>query len=653
MRLTRPTCRVIAIMLVAAGAAQADPAQTLANGIAAYYSFDVNAEDVSGNGFDGRATPGVNFGPGKYNTAAVFTVGRARVELPDLGRYAPGGFTISAWVNLKALASPHGDTRDLGTVVGQLYVQRGDGKLVFKFHYDSAQAADNQERTLVSTRALPIGSWHQVVALYNPTGQVFQFVIDGVVDSSVAMNLGNARPRFPAFKAIGGEPRTQGDFTLNGSLDDVLIYRRPLTSDELSFLASGAGRGAALAGGGRFPRDSTDPANCGEYGASPCHECTAHFWWPPSNWGRCRVTSLICNHDLVFNVQSQVCTCPAGLVHGGGQALDHECSTPSNPAPVITVERLPSRIEFEGSTRILTGIKGFAASVTHAESADFLVPDGASIAADCGRLTQYKTYACTARLPSCSTLTAQAQSCETAAPKCNSLGITDNNNRALKFPLYTLEEWQNLYPTRLKVNANWFDINGPPNFPHISPCTDIYGYSVTQGQVVSPADNPDVVGNDRNYLDALVVIDTALPDGTTHRTLRIVKNAEIASLQHVSYAVGGFILFQDGKPQQPLPSSVKAKQTGGRTGVGLSADNQTLYFVVAQGGPGVGQMTAADLVNYMRRVQGAATVMNLDNSGSSQLIYQDGSTTYKTEPGDDDTATRKVYRPVPNFFGVR
>jgi Concanavalin A-like lectin/glucanases superfamily/Phosphodiester glycosidase len=646
-----------AVAWTASASAETAPAHDLARDIAAYYPFEVNAEDGSGNGYSGTATPAVSFGPGRYNTAAVFTTAGARVDLPDMGRYAPNGFTVSTWVNLKALASPGGSKKGLGTLAGRLYVRRDDGRLAFYFYYDSTDKPDNRMRELRSKRALSPGSWHQVTAVYNPRGQVFQFFIDGVKDSSIALNLGNARPQFPWSQGIGGEPASEGDYTLNGSLDDVLLYRRPLTQDDIVFLANGAGRAPSPA---RVTRSLDDPANCGEYNANPCYPCTKHFSWPPWMWGACQVRSATCHDDLVF--RDSRCTCPSGQVHGnvhasaavgGGALSEQQCFTSSKPAPVITVTQLPSTLDIRGYPRHLTGIKGFAAKVTHIESADFLVADGSSVPADCGRLNQYKTYACTAHLASCSTLTPAAEQCVTRTTKCSSLGITDDDRRALNYPLYTLEEWQNLFPTRLKVNANWFDIKGPPGFPHMSPCTDIFGYSVNQGQQVSRADNPDVVGTQRNYLDALVVIDTPVPDGTTHRTVRIVKNSEIAGLRNVTFAVGGFILVKDGKSQKPYPSSVKEASSGARTGVGLSADNQTLYIVVVQGGPNTTQMTAADLAAYMKQEQGARNIINLDNSGSSQFLYVDGTTTYKSEPGDYNSANQKVYRPIPTFFGIR
>ena len=46
-------------------------------------------------------------------------------------------------------------------------------------------------------------------------------------------------------------------------------------------------------------------------------------------------------------------------------------------------------------------------------------------------------------------------------------------------------------------------------------------------------------------------------------------------------------------------------------------------------------------------------MINLDNSGSSQFLYDDGDRTWIALPGDiNDLTDADSYRPVPNFFGM-
>ena len=101
---------------------------------------------------------------------------------------------------------------------------------------------------------------------------------------------------------------------------------------------------------------------------------------------------------------------------------------------------------------------------------------------------------------------------------------------------------------------------------------------------------------------------------------------------------------------------IKPSSTGSRTGVGISKDGSTLYIVVVQTGPRQPGMTAKQLAAYLYQL-GAYQAINLDNSGSSQLLYykktSDSSYTYKTIFGDKDPSNKDVDRPIANFLGFR
>ncbi|MFE8600333.1 phosphodiester glycosidase family protein [Archangium violaceum] len=327
------------------------------------------------------------------------------------------------------------------------------------------------------------------------------------------------------------------------------------------------------------------------------------------------------------------------------------------PAKAVgfNVEKLPSTIELEGGVE-LEGIKGYLVTVAPAVRATYVVPDGSALPVDCTRLRRYMEQVCNEGHSSCADMRKLAEQCETAPPTCEALSLTSKlTGRALRFPLYTLEEWDRLIPTRLKVNANWFDVGGVasvgdiPNYPHNVPCSDIFGLSVSEGHVVS-GDNPDIVGDVRNDLDALVVRDVEADDGRRVQDLQIVEHQHIPSFRGASAAVGGFILMKDGRVKRlsELPSSVKGNATGARTAIGLSQDRNTLYIMVVQGGDRTAQMTARQITLYLK-ARGAYDVMSLDNSGSSQLVFEGEILTQK---GDKDQRNNPVYRPIPNFFGI-
>ena len=635
-----------------------DPAHTVSQGIVAYYSFDVSAEDDGPNNYDADVTESVFYGSGKFGRAVYFTKSGASVIFPNMPRYA-ASYSLSAWVRVESLEAPNGSASIPGNIVGRFALVRPSGKLRFYFYFDSMQVADNQLRTFDSKTTVPTGQWVHIAATFHGPANTLKLYINGNLDFTYEIvSSGQIRPLFPYYPGVGGDiPQFDlaGVSVLNGSVDEVLLHDRALSPTEIDYLVDPNGRPGAstihvpLSVRGDFRRST----ECGEYEQRACWKCTTHFKWPPWQWGVCKVQSAQCDGDLEFNVMTQVCQCP-----NGQRINDHNdssCFTP--PSPQIIVDNLPLTVDISGYPSILhlAGL-GKQVIITNANYALYSVPNGKDISVDCGRMSAYKEWACGSGRDECSRLSSLSRSCPTESLTCTSVAIQDDRSNALNYPLFTLEEWNNLYPGGLKINANWFDISGPPNFPHVSPCTDIYGLSVHRGNEVSSATKGDPVGANINLLDALLVTEHSLPDGLMHREVKIVPNAEIKLEQNVSEAVGGFIILQDGKLKKNIPSSAKPEGSGARTGVGVKTEDngtQTLYIIVVQPGPNKEGVTARDLAAYLKYL-GAVDGINLDNSGSSQLIYNrpDGGLD-ETMMGDRDQNNRNAYRPVPNFFGIR
>lgn len=386
-------------------------------------------------------------------------------------------------------------------------------------------------------------------------------------------------------------------------------------------------------------------SSCGNIGQSPCGRCLTRqcVYFPFSfcciQEGRCaciKQSSSTCKSGLKIN-ENGICVSPI-------------------PTPTITVSDLPSTIDLPGTSTPLQNIVGKKAVVTHADYANYFVPNGKNQSVNCSRLSNYKALECRNGDISCNRLTSLEKSCSSSTPKCSEVNIKDNNNHSLPFALYTLEEWNTIYPGGLKVNANWFDIDGPPNFPYISPCTQVYGYSANNGTEISSASKGDPVGSQTNLLDALIITSHSLPDGTTHKNIKVVANSDIASTNNISQAVSGFIILKNGRSvsSSRLPSSIKSQNTGARTGVGIKNEgdgSQTLILVVVQPGSRQPGMTAKELALYLKQL-GATDVINLDNSGSSQLLYNSSSGLVITKKGDLDQNNKPAYRPIPNFLQI-
>jgi RHS repeat-associated protein len=336
----------------------------------------------------------------------------------------------------------------------------------------------------------------------------------------------------------------------------------------------------------------------------------------------------------------------AGVVAGTSTgALLPNNPTPVNvtdyPRPYIDVKSLPSELDIPGYMRVPTGIKGFRAGFL-IDSATFLVPNEQGV--ERCKSSPYTDPQCPGGKPN-------QNYCDGKQPYSS--------------PLFTLQDWNTKVESRLKINANFFSIwnISSPNL-RCYPCTKIMGVSVSNYQMISSPITKDITGctditcssTCGNLMDAFLVL--ADPNNPKTKQVKIVKNDSIQyylNTGKVQSAVAGGVIVRNGKvvDSADMNPSIKPNGIGSRTVIGISKDGRTVYFVVVQVGPGrtspPSGVNAKDIATYMRYVLKCDNAINLDNSGSSQFIFNEGnSVKYITIVGDIEG-----YRPIPNFIGVK
>ena len=219
---------IICVLLIASA-----QASTLMMDLAAYWNFDDDTlDDLSVNGFDGVAVGAVTF----VDAQSEF-YGRA-IELDGAGNndnyvnvlsggaltgQASGELTISAWFRVNSF-----------TKTWQTLIAQGEGSSwrIQRFSNSEAIAprVGGGELNDGSQPDINDGQWHQIVATAGPGGR--NHYVDGVLVASA--------PGPVSFSAvpniwIGNNPGNIGR-TWDGLIDDVAIWTRVLTTDELNLL---------------------------------------------------------------------------------------------------------------------------------------------------------------------------------------------------------------------------------------------------------------------------------------------------------------------------------------------------------------------------------------------------------------------------------
>ena len=199
-------------------------------GLVAYYPFNGNADDESGNGNHATvfgATPAEDRA-GNPNSAYRFDGIDDGIRTPELSQLTGSEITLSAWVNADI-----GGNSDIQQII-ESYNNNQEIEME-TLGYGNSTSDRFEFRmggdVLFSQYPLEFGSWHMVTGVYSPT-EGTKIYIDDQLDNSGDIGDNVVRP---TDFAIGRDD--EGDHQYwKGLLDDVRIYNRALTSAEVEQL---------------------------------------------------------------------------------------------------------------------------------------------------------------------------------------------------------------------------------------------------------------------------------------------------------------------------------------------------------------------------------------------------------------------------------
>lgn len=206
------------------------PPGDVTTALLAHYAMDGDAKDASGNLRHGTMGAGVTAASDRHGTpssALAFDGGGGLVDIGQLD--LTGAFTIAAWIRP--------DFQSVGAIVSRFSGPQG-----YELLY-AGQQLDNCMRLHTSglrgtigfdcTTSLPLGTWVHVVGTYDGTS-VGRIYLNGVLAAQGSGLLPD----------LSGGPNTLigrsawGAQTFQGVIDEVRIYSRALSSQDISYLAT-------------------------------------------------------------------------------------------------------------------------------------------------------------------------------------------------------------------------------------------------------------------------------------------------------------------------------------------------------------------------------------------------------------------------------
>lgn len=216
-------------------------------GLVLYFPFDKPAEngvihDESGAGNDGRVFGAQWVPEGKFGGAYRFSLTNFndRIVVPNSDALNPEQITVAAWINVSGNNGFWRRIMDKDCWHGYALSLSGD---------ENGKAPRGQPRfeghaNAGADRALDDGKWHHLAATFD--GKSAACYVDGVGRSRPAHNGGPMKPT-PWDLCIGNSVvgySWQELMAFDGLIDEVRIYNRALSADEIKTLAAATHAGA-------------------------------------------------------------------------------------------------------------------------------------------------------------------------------------------------------------------------------------------------------------------------------------------------------------------------------------------------------------------------------------------------------------------------
>ncbi len=188
------------------------------------------------SGFSGAFPPEPNAPArveGHVGGALSFDGTDDRVDIPSFD-LTGDTFTLSLWMNLRAqpndgrlFSKASGESVDEHILMLSTYNQ--EQRLRFRIKTD---ATGNTATVLTPVDVFVFNTWHHVAVVYN--GTTLRIWVDGTEAASLAIS--GVITQSPDGVALGNQPLGAGNRPLDGLLDQVRIYSRALTEEELTRL---------------------------------------------------------------------------------------------------------------------------------------------------------------------------------------------------------------------------------------------------------------------------------------------------------------------------------------------------------------------------------------------------------------------------------
>jgi len=237
------TKRHITLAAIVTVALVATPALgDLTSDLVAWWQFNGNANDSSGNG-NGATVHGATLSEdrcGNLNSAYYFDGVDDYIDIGS-GVKPPLPITVGSWVRLDDMIGPlvfRNDRLDHRSYRNGVAVTCGGHNATLgSYIYEGFSAPDNRVQKESYDAVVTTGSWHHLATVFYSISDI-RLYWDGVEIAGWYDGSGSGLSYSPSGHGALGMSYTQGGaIYYHGCMDDIRVYSRALTDDEIKTLA--------------------------------------------------------------------------------------------------------------------------------------------------------------------------------------------------------------------------------------------------------------------------------------------------------------------------------------------------------------------------------------------------------------------------------
>jgi len=201
------------------------------NGLIAYYPFNGNANDESGNSLNGSLLGATltTDRKGIANRAYYFNGSSSYIRILHNALLNLPNFTIALWVNVERYS---GSTAESGFIFSKgIYpnynYQLSAGNLSRTNTFNSTTTINNNQTSLISTNTFNTGTWYLLVTVND--GSNLKIYVNMVQYGSIPIGQSDTNNNDIHIGSYEGDTR----WFFKGKIDDIRVYNRALSETEI------------------------------------------------------------------------------------------------------------------------------------------------------------------------------------------------------------------------------------------------------------------------------------------------------------------------------------------------------------------------------------------------------------------------------------